>query len=468
MPTNIQTRTCALCERSERDVSFPDWENHPDESIASDPTPICQHCSEIVALACDACGLDGRIDISSDYRMRWRIWNVLRNIRFREQFPDVNSIMDLTSEQASEISRWTDARILDSPITNRSFWNISASDATIIHTEDDCTRCEECVSTCEDCGTLIGNVYQSEMYDTVCYGCSLFRCEECGDSYEEQENATRCCSSGEVHEYSHRPTFWFWRSDENGEITSHFAPSRNELYLGIELETECGSQYWSDFLSDAGEEYGNERFCYGKEDGSLDESGIELVTMPSTMDAFMQRFPWEALRTWNANGARSYWRGTCGMHIHVSRSYFSPTHMWRFVAFQLRNQSLCARLGQRETSGYAEWQTLGDFGTYGNAKLSAVVKGRGANGGRYVAINFQNSDTIELRYFRGNLREDVIRARVEFVDALARFTKNQTAKDVMEGALSEIEFAAFVFANRTRYGNLANWFLANPTMREDA
>jgi hypothetical protein len=249
---------------------------------------------------------------------------------------------------------------------------------------------------------------------------------------------------------------------EDGAADWSFMPN-NELFLGIELETECGFDSFSDFLSDACEDGTDPSFIYGKRDGSLDDSGIELVTMPSTMDAFMHAFPWDALQRWNARGARSFHRGSCGLHIHVSRSHFTPTHMWRFAAWQMRNQPFCERIAQRNSRQWARWQTLGEFGTERKPSLGDVVKGKESNGERYVALNFQNADTVELRYFRGNLRADAIRMRVEFVDALARFTKEMTARDVMNGALSVPHFVAFVLAHSGRYGTLASWILDNET-----
>jgi hypothetical protein len=75
---------------------------------------------------------------------------------------------------------------------------------------------------------------------------------------------------------------------------------------------------------------------------------------------------------------------------------------------------------------------------------------------------------VELRYFRGNLRADAIRTRVEFVDALARFTKEMNGRDVMNGALSVPHFVRFVYAHSARYGTLAQWMLDNENDWEDA
>lgn len=470
MPTNIETRTCALCETDESAVGFRDWSDHPDESISCDPTPICDRCLLIVHLQCESCGTNGHAALERQNGFHWRVRDSIIQNQFRMLHPDLArqgySRHALAQDDERALVAWADERISESPIHTRAFWNIGDGDPLIHRTEDECTRCEDCLSSCELCGALIGSTYENEEWEILCYSCSRYECQECGNDFETAHERDRCCNLRSVFEYDFRPRFRYWEWDATNGAISSFWQSPNELFMGIELETECGDSHWEDFLSDACED-GDPDFCYGKRDGSLDSSGIELVTMPATLDAFIHRFPWQAVERWNQNGARSYHRGSCGMHVHVSRSFFSHMHLWRFVAFQLRNQSLCKRMGQRDSSSYAQWQTLGDFGKHGNSTLSAIVKGHADNGARYVAINFQNETTVELRYFRGNLRTDVIRARIEFVHALAHFTQALSARDVMNGALSELEFAAYVFEKRERYPALASWFLTNPNMGDE-
>lgn len=305
------------------------------------------------------------------------------------------------------------------------------------------------------------------------------QCRECGDRWDTETEAENCCFSGihGVHEWDFRPNFRFWMTDADG--TPYWAsgrgwqssPPSDALFIGVELETERGADAFPNFLANAGEDWEEDwedpLFLYGKRDGSLcEDTGVELVTMPATLDAFQKVFPWDALAAWNNAGARSFHMGTCGFHVHVSRSHFSPTHLWRFVAWQMRNQSFCERLAQREHSRWARWQTLGEFREHGKA-LADVVKGKANNGERYVAINFQNAETVELRYFRGNLRPEAIRTRVEFVDALAAFTREMGASDVVGGALSVPNFAEFVRANIHRYATLAAWIADNENEWED-
>jgi hypothetical protein len=135
----------------------------------------------------------------------------------------------------------------------------------------------------------------------------------------------------------------------------------------------------------------------------------------------------------------------------------------------MRNQPFCEALAQRNSSQWARWHSLGDFGNGRKPSLGDIVKGKESNGERYVAINFQNSATVELRYFRGNLRADAIRTRIEFIDALARFTRNLSARDVINGALSVDALAQWTMGRATRYPHFAMWIMDNESNHgEDA
>ncbi len=61
---------------------------------------------------------------------------------------------------------------------------------------------------------------------------------------------------------------------------------------------------------------------YCKHDGSL-EDGFEIVTHPMSLEYHEKHMPWAAvLQEAVSMGYRSHQAGTCGLHIHVSRSAF--------------------------------------------------------------------------------------------------------------------------------------------------
>lgn len=304
--------------------------------------------------------------------------------------------------------------------------------------------CDECGWQCEDCNEW----HEAEHEADEC--CNPDRqCDECGEWYEFPVEASRCCGGRLVHDYSWNPQFRFF--GDNGAL-SH--ATNGILYLGVELEMEHALEHMQEFYDNADESYEHPQFVWAKHDGSLGDYGVELVTHPATLDAFRSNFPFRALEMLNERGARSYGTGTCGMHIHVARSAFQDApHVWRFVKLQTWNVAMCETVAQRPSCEWARWTSDGSIDNSGES-LPAMIKGKSSNHARYVALNFQNRETIELRYFRGNLRSDAIRARVEFVHAMWEYTRNLTVRDVRANALRTEPFMAWIRANHAQYATL--------------
>lgn len=328
--------------------------------------------------------------------------------------------------------------------------------------------CADCwnayVSQCEGCGVglltsypsawrafggVSDNYYHTECGQVLCGDC-VYVCD-CGNAHCNEDEARECCADDDVvHDYSYRPTPRFWKSDGDG-VAYTMRPDPHTLYVGVEIEAERAAGTADRFLADADEEAGDEQYVYLKRDGSLGDGGVELVTHPATVDAFLRRFPFAAVEQWTARGARSYARQSCGFHIHVSRSGFTRPHLWRFVRFQLANVQHCVRMAQRESQQWAEWS--GDGMDEVKKHLPAMVKGEKANGRRYVAINFQNRNTVELRYFKGNLSPRIIRRQVLFVGAMHAYTQNMTLADMRNGGMEWDAFVRFCDAD-ARYSTL--------------
>lgn len=279
----------------------------------------------------------------------------------------------------------------------------------------------------------------------VCANCA-YSCESCGEHYIDELRRDECCElsygNSSVLNYSFRPPFWFFKM-EGGALASYSsrnARSMTDLFMGFEIEVERASRHADKFMEDAGEKIGDPDFLYLKTDGSLSESGVEIVTMPATLAAFTLRMPWDALQTLHANGARSWAYGNCGMHVHVSRAAFSPSHMYKFLKFHSLNERWLAEYAGRETSSYASWGN-GDMENI-DKRTGAVVKGH-IRGTRYSAINMLNEDTIELRYFKGNILKKGILRNAQLVDGIYEYTKQLTYRDVLAGKLAWHEFVGW-------------------------
>lgn len=302
-----------------------------------------------------------------------------------------------------------------------------------VRTEDDpyVLTCGGCVTDCvEGCGS---SFYDAENATECC--AMPFSCPRCEEHWGSEQSARECCDSYLMRDYSYSPELRFWTLDGCAPIWDDGARD-GTLYLGMELELEKARDGLENFLSNAEESPPDPPdFLWTKSDGSLSADGIELVTMPSTYQAFRRRFPFDALEGWRKDGARSYAYGSCGLHVHVSRSAFSASHLWRFVKWQLWNAPFCQLVAQREYSSYAQWSESGRIEEGHYLALPDVIKGKDSNRNRYVALNFQNDDTVELRYFKGNITKESILTKLAFVDSLFVWTKELTVLDCASGAL---------------------------------
>jgi hypothetical protein len=312
-----------------------------------------------------------------------------------------------------------------------------------------------------------------EYYDYICEGCSDNR----GDANYQAENESED-SSDHVHDYGYRPRTKFFTHVGDTIVPSSYAAlsaagqagvlspasydgvNRVQVpYLGFELEMTRNDSSWTvddtaKFIDDHVNEY-----AYLKWDGSVDR-GFELVTHPHTLEAYNARESlWFVLDKMRERGWRS-WNSTssCGLHIHINNASFSSLgHGMRFLLFIYRNREPLVRFAGRD-SHYARFdynqfvqRTVhvgwNDDGSprYEVGTVADVVKKKQANDNRYLAVNAQNTHTYELRFFRGNMNPNAVRACLEFVYALHEYTETLTSHDcLVNRALTWRPFLAFV------------------------
>ena len=321
-------------------------------------------------------------------------------------------------------------------------------------------------------GIQYSNYYiANDTQNRVCADCVQI-CDECDACFEWDDNAYNCCRGSydgrTLLSYSYRPSTWYYYDWVNDSISSATRPTIGSLYMGIELEIMKMSHLVDDFHENA--DTSSLEYLYFKEDGSLGDGGAELVTMPGTLEAHREMFPFDALDLARSDGARSYAYSCCGFHIHVARSAFTPTHMWKFIKFQMNNPGLCQIVAQRDESSYATWY----YDEHEKNDLPDYIKGKKSNGRRYLAINFQNYATVELRYFKGNILKAAILKNLEFVQSIYDYTKSLTVRQVtFQNGLSEDSYKDWLFDEQVRinYPNLFNFlsstYYQNDTTRED-
>lgn len=185
-----------------------------------------------------------------------------------------------------------------------------------------------------------------------------------------------------------------------------FAPNpRKELTYGVELEVECeGSK--SDAASDVMASIRGDAIL--KEDGSLND-GFEIVTRPAPL-AYTKAVITKAAKAAIEANCSSFNTKTCGFHVHIARESLSDLQVGKLLAFIQagENKAALEKIAMRNCDRWA--------------KLGSDLKVTDKPENRYTALNLENSQTIEFRIFKGNLKAETLCIWLDFVSLLVRWS----------------------------------------------
>ena len=290
-----------------------------------------------------------------------------------------------------------------------------------------CPSCAETDTTvCSYCGERIWREHDAGDSDTPlcesCYDSHYTRCVRCGrlisfsSAYyqedDEDETSPYCeeCfhEAGQtIHCYSYKPIPIFYGD--------------GPMYMGVELEVDDGGKDSGNARKILSVFNRNAEYGYIKSDGSLDD-GLELVTHPCTLNAHLQEVPWEeTLEKIRSLGYFSHQASTCGLHVHVNRSFFGNTSAQQderighvLYLFERFWQELL-RFSRRTQRQVEQWAARYGYKDTGREILEHAKK---SYQGRYTCVNLTNANTIEFRIFRGTLKYNTLIATLQFVERL--------------------------------------------------
>lgn len=305
---------------------------------------------------------------------------------------------------------------------------------------EDCAEmhAEECDS-CHDL-TDENNMHEVRVYGVgrqiICTSCledNYYQCADCGVYCTEDDVIFR---DGDYYCPDCAPTEYL--SDYHHTYAEHFLHVGNETaqqpYLGIELEMELPTE--TDRANAAerirrNTAYGSYYEC--KEDGSLGEYGMEVVTQPATPSYHMSGYDQLMIMTGRNFGATSHDNGHCGLHIHIDRAYFEDTGIaeayiragYIMDTIFSTNENPVVSFTRRRYTQLNHWAQLMNMAVCKSEQSLTyrLREYRASKYTRYQAINMDNSETIELRLFRGTLNAETYYATLEFVAGLAYLTR---------------------------------------------
>ena len=301
--------------------------------------------------------------------------------------------------------------------------------------------CEDCfnerTSVCDNCGERIWRENaegdSNHILCSHCYDNFYINCEDCGrlihnDSayYEEDEDLPYCYDcyqklvSGAIKNYSYKPEPIFYGS--------------GNLFFGIELEIDNGgecsdnAQAIIDIANSAGEH------IYCKHDGSIDD-GFEIVSHPMSLEYHQNKMNWEEVFNKAVDmGYRSHQTQTCGLHIHVGREAFGKTYeqqekaIGRVVFFVEKHWNEIVKFSRRTVDNLNHWAAR--YATISTTTEETYKKAKERRMGRYVAVNLENSNTVEFRLFRGTLCYKTFIATLQLVDEICFHATHMADSDM--------------------------------------
>lgn len=292
---------------------------------------------------------------------------------------------------------------------------------------------------CSDCNTWKQPCREVKDVGFVCAECfeknKYFKCECCGGCFKmdryAQSNACISCINRhleEVNNYSYKPEPKFYNANEDDE-------SRN-LFFGVELELGGAEDY--DLVNEFAKECGS-TFFYMKKDTSIPVYGCEVVTQPATLQRHLRMGGWKVVLDAAKNYGLRADLEKCGIHIHISRSFFTNDECSVLDCFVNTYKEFWKKLARRESH----------YSAYVEKRVSAWGM---QTTDRRCALNLSNANTVELRIFKGTTDYNTLMSYIELCHALSLFVKTISIEDVLNNKEKTIMvFKNVIYNNNYKY-----------------
>lgn len=314
-------------------------------------------------------------------------------------------------------------------------------------TEDGCIFCDDCVQDgaayqCEECGGWFSASYKYSrgLFGLNTDGEEIYICDHCRESYYI---CGRCGCIVHMDEarYSDDSPYVFCENcyeEIGGDVILGYhdyysfdyyvkVSRQKDPLISPEWEIDCGGLNGKNarLILDA---IGGDDYVVAMRDGSLND-GFEVIPAPADLYHHLNVFNWrEGMATALRLGYRAHDPGTCGLHVHIDREFFSDTELSQdriedmFWISLFNNLDWIKKFSRRKD--YCYCRITDDTGE----KLDTVEKAEEkvkkiSKFDRYQAINLSKSETIEIRIFRGTCNIETFYATLEMVDIWARLIK---------------------------------------------
>lgn len=319
----------------------------------------------------------------------------------------------------------------------------SAAEIAIIRAAQ---KAGEVFNFCTKCGAIYR---ANEAHD-----CADVRCKHCGRLMKRTGSAYHMCGTCLRERIGRRLSYHTF------DLPVQFEkPEKREKYLHMGMEIEFNvdnSAYANKFAEHIHDTLNTDAengyiFAHIEADGSLENYGAEVVTMPRTIatlykmrDKLTSAFGdiKRRARRYRSETGAAYTSNNCGVHVHVDRRFLGEDVEKAEV---LITRMLCTfpqffqDLSGRETDryDYAKMPSATESEKHNIFKIHKKVIDSRAD--RYVALNVKPENTVEFRLFANDgASADEILARADIVQSLFRWAKYASISRGMTAPITEI------------------------------
>ena len=208
--------------------------------------------------------------------------------------------------------------------------------------------------------------------------------------------------------------------------------------IGVELEVEATSEMNLEKIRKF-----ESNWFFMERDGSLNENGVEFVTIPLLPSDAKNPLFWAPLCASLTPKARSWDSGRCGLHIHIGREILGSTaeeksatvgKLLYLYHHYLKHTQLNTTIFGRE-KGYHDIECQSGLAKAVDILGSKILRKKAmcdaidkelkdkSSEERYFDVNILNSNTIEFRRGKGSLRPARIAAVVEYCELLCIYAR---------------------------------------------
>lgn len=263
-------------------------------------------------------------------------------------------------------------------------------------------------------------VYLTDTDEYVSKDYDYYKCDECGDCFSRdydmhyRDGNYYCDECWDDME----PVIYDYHKYEDGYYPRSLA-RESPLFMGFELEVDnvrgdCESLAASVLDGDSTDVLHCEYDC---------TVAFEFISQPCTLAYHKNQHYNDWFFSELDGECQSHDAGTCGLHVHVNKSFFDDRGYNRLktILFFFKDELFQFSRRQRWDYGYS------DFGE--KVRKNSVTMHKAKNAKHYghsTWFNENNSSTYEFRFFRGTLRYETFMASLELVHNICMVAMSNT------------------------------------------